>query len=66
MLSEFEQEQRPSGNGDREAFRSQAVELSGSCVKDVQFIPDIPDMIIRTWCLETIPFELIALDQSRT
>ena len=30
-------------------------------MKDVQFTPDMPDMKIRTWCLETIPFELIAL-----
>ena len=31
-----------------------AVDLSGSCVKDVQFAPGMPDMKIRTWC----PFEL--------
>ena len=44
----------------------EAVEHSGSCVKDVHFTPDLPDMKIRTWCLETIPFELIALVQIRT
>ena len=42
------------------------MELSGSCVKDVQFTPDMPDMKIRTWFLETIPFELFALVQFRT
>ena len=31
-----------------------AVDLSGSCVKDVQFAPGMPDMKIRTWC----PFDL--------
>ena len=29
-------------------------------------LPCPPDMKIRTWCLETIPFELIALVQIRT
>ena len=73
LLSDVEQEQRPSKNGDREAivegsglgdgegeraytgydphfsfgfysFRSQAVELSGSCVKNVLFVKVIdPD-----------------------
>ena len=35
-------------------------------MKDVQFTPDLPDMKIRTWCLETTPFELIALVQIQT
>ena len=34
--------------------------------EDVQFTPDIPDMKIRTWCLENIPFDFIALVQIRT
>ena len=26
--------------------------------ESVQFTPDMQDMKVRTWCLETIPFEL--------